>query len=290
MYPAEAGRQLARHRAGGSALPGGAGDVHLFAVGTGKFFAEKLRRPAVIAARGALGAYGLFLLAPVLALCASIVELPRQAPQWPPLVKALTHSLVLASVAAAGSVALGWLLLLPGRLTRQQQRPATTALLEWLSLHTLPIPAMVLSVGLYMLLLPTGWLATLSLPMLVWLNTLLVTPYVVTQLKPLLYTYDDQYQPVLRNWRVSFSRAMRLEWQALRQVLPALGCLTGLLTLGDVSVFAIFGEPRWTTLPWLIYHYAGSYRLHEAAVASLLLLLVSAVLVLFIEGERRAGT
>ncbi len=249
------------------------------------------RRPlGAWTADAALAGYGVFLMAPALALIHRVLQAPQAPPQWSPLWLALLHSLLIATLVAVGSVVLGWLLLLPGRLTRQRHHGVATATLEWLSLHTLPLPAMVLSVGLYMLLLPEGWLPACSLPVLVWLNALLTTPFVVTQLKPLLYTYDDQYQTLLSNWRISFLAALRLEWQALRGILPSLASLTGLLALGDVSVFAILGEPGWTTLPWLIYQYAGSYRLHEAALASLLLLAISVILVLFIEGKPFAGT
>jgi thiamine transport system permease protein len=233
-----------------------------------------------------LAPYTLLLLAPLIALVGSLALAPFRLSSLLPLLQAAAHSALLASLAALLSLALGWLLLLPARHARQRGHATATSALEWLALHTLPMPAMVLSTGLFILMLPAGWLSALGLPTLVWLNALLVTPFVVTQLKPILYAYDDQYQRLLLNWRPSSLAATRLEWQSLKNLLPALLSLTGLLALGDVSVFAIFGEPEWITLPWLIYQYASSYRLQEASLASLLLLGFSAVLVYFIEGDR----
>jgi len=69
----------------------------------------------------------------------------------------------------------------------------------------------------------------------------------------------------------------------LKRPLMSAFALGLLLALGDVSIFAIFGSYDAPTLPWLIYSYAGSYRLGEASIASTLLLLICALLLLVLE-------
>ena len=59
-----------------------------------------------------------------------------------------------------------------------------------------------------------------------------------------------------------------------------------LFAMGDVAIFSIFGNDDWMTLPWLIYRYAGSYRLAEAALASGILLLICAFIVMYFERSR----
>ena len=58
---------------------------------------------------------------------------------------------------------------------------------------------------------------------------------------------------------------------------PELGFAAGLsacLSIGDLSVIALFGNQNFQTLPWLMYQFMSSYKMKEAAVISLSLLLI----------------
>lgn len=44
--------------------------------------------------------------------------------------------------------------------------------------------------------------------------------------------------------------------------------------MGDVAVFAIFGNDDWMTLPWLIYRLAGTYRMRIGASIALFIFLL----------------
>ena len=46
------------------------------------------------------------------------------------------------------------------------------------------------------------------------------------------------------------------------------------LSIGDLSVIALFGNQNFQTLPWLMYQFMSSYKMKEAAVISLSLLLI----------------
>ena len=62
-------------------------------------------------------------------------------------------------------------------------------------------------------------------------------------------------------------------WRRFRQVtlpalFPELGYAAGLssaLSLGDLTIIALFGSQQFQTLPWLLYQTMGRYRAAEAA-------------------------
>lgn len=227
-----------------------------------------------------------YLCLPVIALAGSVVTDFPDLSLLQPLLAATARSLLLAIVAAAGACAIAWALLYPVRRYRLRGNSGRQLSLEWAALHHLPLPAMVLGTGLYILAVRSGFLETLRLPLLFWLNVLIVLPYAFSQFRPHLFDYDDRYQRLLRNWRPRPWQRIWLEWKALLPVMTSALALTGLLALGDVALFALFGPDDWTTLPWLIYQYAGSYRLSEATLASLILLGLCAALIPLLEKAR----
>lgn len=232
--------------------------------------------------------YAVALVLPLAALVSRALAGGLDPSDLRAILEAALWSLLLAVIAAVLATALAWAALLPARHARLRRQGRTPAALEWLAMQTLPVPAMVLSVGLYVLVIRAGWLDEARLPLLIWLNALLVVPFAVSQLKPLLYHHDSQYERLGRNWRLSARQRRRIEWRLLRTALPLPLALTGLLALGDVAVFSLFGDPEHPTLPWLIYRYAGTYRMHEAAMAGTLLLLCSLLLIRLMEGRRHA--
>ncbi|MGP1954144.1 MAG: thiamine/thiamine pyrophosphate ABC transporter permease ThiP, partial [Arsenophonus sp. NC-QC1-MAG3] len=46
------------------------------------------------------------------------------------------------------------------------------------------------------------------------------------------------------------------------------------LSIGDFSIIALFGNENFLTLPYYLYQQLGSYRNNDAAVTALLMLLV----------------
>ena len=143
-----------------------------------------------------------------------------------------------------------------------------------IALYPLVVPTMVLSVGLYILMMPYwdwyqwGWIA------IVVMNAVVVLPFVFKQLHPQVINFHQQYgrlQADLNHDRLTCWRKIYLPY--LKPVLLQVLAMSFVLALGDMSIFAIFGNDDWRTLPWLIYTLAGSYRIAEAALVSLLLLL-----------------
>ncbi|WP_086481771.1 ABC transporter permease subunit [Oceanospirillum sanctuarii] len=237
-------------------------------------------------ARFHLGLYylsWLLLLLPLLALLPTVMRVDLAKLDLPDLVSAAGYSLLLGFAAALLAMLLSWLLLLPIRSASLQHQENRRILLQWLATHTLVAPAMVLSTGLYILLLPRIDLEQWGIFWLVLINSVLLLPFVIAQLKPRVLQFDQQYGRLSANLGLSPLEQFRVIWPFIRPVAKGSFALALLLALGDVAVFSIFGDNNTMTLPWLIYGYAGSYRMAEAALASLLLLTICALLVFFFE-------
>ncbi len=217
-----------------------------------------------------------FLTLPLISLAFQAARNDLLSFDYLALLQPVLLSVLLGGTAATLAVVIGYLLLLPVREARYRGMTRRQWLVEWLATHALIAPAMVTSVGLYVLLLPRIDLDGYGLGLVALLNTLAVVPFVVQQLRPRLLQYDAQYDLLVRNLKFSPLMRLRVELPYMQQVLINAFALGLLLAIGDVSVFAIFGHQEFITLPWLIYSYAGTYRMDEAALASLVLLLMCA--------------
>lgn len=219
----------------------------------------------------------LYLTLPVLGLLPTAMSQGLAGLPWLKLFKASGWSLVFALTASLLAVLMAlqltWVASNQQQVGTQQKISGLTRLVPVAALHHLIIPGMVLSVGLYIFFMPLinwmdwGWLA------IIWLNALIALPFAFSQLKPAVFTYQASYQ------RLAASLALPLGVYWWRVVLPYLkpalqrvAAIALVLTLGDFAIFGIFGQPDYTTLPWLIYELAGSYQLAAAALASLWLL------------------
>ena len=222
----------------------------------------------------------LLLLAPIIALASSLELTKLFDMNMLELAQALGRSVVIALGATLVALLL-CLLVMPLQ---------HNALLGWLSTHHLVAPAMVLSTGIYIWLLSFGGLRQWSTFWLVLLNALLVLPFLITQLRPTSINYQQQYHRLVANLNLNILERTIIYLSYLKPAVISAFALGLLLALGDVSVFALFGSYDEPTLPWLIYRYAGSYRLEEAAIAASLLLLVSISLLLLLERYRRTQT
>lgn len=224
----------------------------------------------------------LLLLSPLLALLPGLLNGNLQNFELLDLLQPTLTSLGLALTAACSGMLLAYLILKPIRRTITQQQHRRRLLLEWLASHQLVAPAMVISVGLFVLLLPLMDLDRWGMLWVVVLNTALVLPFAIHQLKPRLQQFDRQYDSLSRSLKLNGWALWRIEWPFVRPVFISTFTLILVLALGDVAIYSIFGSQEWITLPWLIYGYAGSYRIAEACLASILLLLLCAlILVLF---------
>ncbi|WP_188858145.1 ABC transporter permease subunit [Marinobacterium nitratireducens] len=228
----------------------------------------------------------LSLTLPILALLPGLLDADLQRFDWPAILRPALITLILGLGAGFGALGAAYLMLLPVRRARIQHQTKRALALEWLSTHTLVAPALVLSVGLYILLLPRLDLDRYGILLVLLLNTAVVIPFAVQQLRPRLLQFDRHYDRLGRSLKLGVRARLAVEWRFARGACLASLGLVMLLAMGDVAIFSIFGSADWTTLPWLIYGYAGTYRLEEASVASLLLLGLCALVLLIFERER----
>jgi len=227
------------------------------------------------------------MLLPFFALLASLQLEKLLSIDLHRLFASLGRSLLLALGSTLVALTIALLVLPPQAEALTARRNLKAALLNWLASHHLVAPAMVLSTGIYIGLLADGALKQWSLFWLVLLNALLVLPFMLTQLRSSAASYHQQYNKLIANLKLNLWQRAGIYFCYLRPPLLSAFALGLLLALGDVSIFAIFGRYDVPTLPWLIYSYAGSYRLGEAAIAALLLLMVCALLLLVLEKSHR---
>lgn len=230
------------------------------------------------------------MLAPMLALLPGLGQSDLSRFDPTALITPTLLSLLLATGSATLAMAMAWSMLQLLRRARIQQQHRRATTLEWLATHSLVAPAMVISVGLYVLLLPRFDLDRYGIMLVLLVNSALVIPYAIQQLRPRLLQYDSQYHALACSLKLSAGQRWLVLWPFIRSSFWRCFSLLLLLALGDVAIISIFGNQTWTTLPWLIYGYAGSYRIAEASLASLILLAICAVVVwTFERGSQRAG-
>ncbi|AJQ93698.1 hypothetical protein [Gynuella sunshinyii] len=227
--------------------------------------------------------FWLFLLSPIVAIVLRLLSQDLNNLNSTAIIRATGWSLLFALVSATLATILGWALLLPVRFFRNRHNRTRQHLLEWIATHTLPLPAMVISVGIFIVVISRGWLEHSQPLWIIWINAVIACPFVISQLKPSLFTFDLLYQRQLQNWRPSAWQQTWVEFKYLRTILIQTFALAWVLCLGDVAVFSIFGDNEIATLPWLIYQFAGSYQMYNAAFASTCLLLICAISIILME-------
>ncbi|MCA8908397.1 MAG: thiamine/thiamine pyrophosphate ABC transporter permease ThiP [Rhodospirillaceae bacterium] len=210
--------------------------------------------------------------------------LARPALWW-----AAARSLALAVGSATLAVALGLAIVSTLRELRiRRGKPRLAGGMEAASSLVLVVPPFVLAAGWFLLLRPVLDVFAYGLGLVLVANVLISLPFVVRVVAPAAtMTFE-------RTWRLADSLGMR-GWRRLRLIdLPALRRPVGLafgiaaaLAFGDLGVIAMFGTNETETLPLYLYQLIGAYRMGEAAVVGLLL--VVCCLGLFGLGERVMG-
>lgn len=219
----------------------------------------------------------LILLLPYLSLLPGLFDSDLSNKDFKAIGYSALISVGLAAIATCLAMALAFALLRPVRKAALKAQNKRVWLYESLATHALVAPAMVLSVGLFVYLLPRIDLDRWGIIFVVLLNTALVVPFAVQKLKPRLLQFDQQYDRLARSLKLTQQTRWKIEWPFIKEIYLATMGLVLVLAMGDVAIFSIFGSTDWTTLPWLIYGYASSYRIAEASAASFLLLTLCAL-------------
>lgn len=201
-------------------------------------------------------------------LASGLVRVLEQPSFW----RATLTSIGIGSASALLTLVLALLLAL-GRSAAGN--PAARTLLGVPAYAYLAVPAVVLSLGFFLLVRMLGLPSGLAAPVVVVIaNSLLSLPFAMATLGPPL-------DAIMRS-RGKLIRALGLSgWQQFASIeYPLLGRDLGLMlalafcfSLGDLGVIALFGTQDFQTLPLLMYRALGSYRSNDAAAIAALLLI-----------------
>ncbi|WP_020395533.1 ABC transporter permease subunit [Thiolinea disciformis] len=222
----------------------------------------------------------LILLLPLLALLPESISVNWKDFAFKGLLEAVGTSLALSFISAVSSLFLAYFILLLMRYARKATNKYQKIWLDFLANQHMVAPTMVLSTGIYIYLLNKIDIEQWGVFVLILLNTLLILPFILQNIRTSLLSYDDQYVRLVSVLKLSFRVKVFLEFRALQPVVVHALIVGILLVLGDIAVFALFGNKEWSTLPWLIYSYIGSYKLSEASLVSTIFLLLCLFLVL----------
>ena len=163
--------------------------------------------------------------------------------------------------------------------TRTQLTRGGVALLEMGVMVYLVVPAIVMGTAWFILLRGVANVFAVAPFLVLVANVMLGLPVAYRLLigKWLAMRGRDEHSRLAYNLR---------GWRGVRFLtIPLMGREIGLIfglgmamSMGDLGVIALFASADFTTLPWLLYQQAGRYRVDEAAVTALMLMLVVSAL------------
>lgn len=155
------------------------------------------------------------------------------------------------------------------------RHPALGRAASMFSALVLVIPPFVIGAGLFVLARRTPDPAALAIPLVILINTLMALPFVVRILEPAATAVEARYGALAENIGMGAWHRLRLvDWPLLRRPAGLAIAVAATLSMGDFGVIALFGARDTQTLSLLLYQLMGSYRMGDAAVAALLLVVL----------------
>jgi len=133
-----------------------------------------------------------------------------------------------------------------------------------------------LGTGLFVMIHPIADPGKLALPVTALVNAMVTLPFALRAIVPACRTIETDYGRLATSLNLfGWNRLRLLVLPRLRRPLFFSAGLAAALSMGDLGVIALFADPDGATLPLQIYRLMGSYRMDEAAGASVLLLVLS---------------
>ncbi len=139
----------------------------------------------------------------------------------------------------------------------------------------LAVPAVVLSLGFFLLVRQLGLLPAQAAPVVVVVaNALLSLPFAMAALGPPLDLLGRGRGKLVRSLGLSGGQQFRaVELPLLGRDIGLMLALAFCFSLGDLGVIALFGTQDFQTLPLMMFRALGAYRNNDAAAIAALLLL-----------------
>ncbi len=214
-----------------------------------------------------------FLLLPLAAVVAA--GLPHVA-----ALPASVWQAALRSVAVAlSSVGLVLAMALPLALAAAHPPGRAGRSFELLGATALAASPLVVGTGLYLALRQIADPVALSLPVTAMVNAVAALPFALRALVPAARQAERDYGRLSRSLAMGPVAALRLvTLPRLRRPAGFAAGLAGALSMGDLGVAALFGDPARATLPVEVFRLMGAYRMDAAAGAAAVLLFLSLAL------------
>lgn len=203
----------------------------------------------------------------------------------PAILQGLLFSLGIALMAGFGTtfIALGLAHLIRGCRARSRLAPAAN-LVELAGMATVLLSPLALGTGFFLLLRGATMMRPIALAAVMLINALMAMPYAMRILVPAMLSAAREQDRLCAALGLSgWNRWRLIDWPGLRRPIGMAFGFAAALSVGDLGAIALFGGPGTATLPLLLYQQLGAYRVEEAAVTALLLLLVSLGLYSLIE-------
>ncbi|MCB9994549.1 MAG: hypothetical protein H6873_12945 [Hyphomicrobiaceae bacterium] len=188
--------------------------------------------------------------------------------------RALITSLGVGTLSACLTTLIALLLARAAAASRSKTSRAALMLPAYAYLLT---PAVVISLGLFLIVRSLGLAAENAAPFaLVTGSVLLSLPFALSALAPATATIESRYGKVLESLAPSALTRWRLvEWPLLRTAIGTVLAMAFCFSLGDLGIVALFGTEHLATLPWAINRALGAYRTNDAAAMTAILLVIN---------------
>ncbi|KRA97986.1 hypothetical protein ASD83_13065 [Devosia sp. Root685] len=184
----------------------------------------------------------------------------------------LATSVVIGSASAVLTLLLALALTL-GRAA-SGERPVRI-LLGTPSFAYLAVPAVVLSLGFFLIVRNLGVATAQAAPVVVIIaNSLLALPFAVATLGPPLDAMVRARGKLIRSLGLSgWQQFWKVEYPLLGKDIGLMLALAFCFSLGDLGVIALFGTQDFQTLPLMMFRALGAYRSNDAAAIAAILLI-----------------
>ncbi|KKB76003.1 hypothetical protein VW35_19945 [Devosia soli] len=181
-------------------------------------------------------------------------------------------SMIIGSASAALTLVLALALCL-GRSASSGK--ALRTLLGTPSFAYLAVPAVVLSLGFFLLIRNLGLAPERAAPFVVIVaNSLLALPFAVATLGPPLDAIAHARGKLIRSLGLSgWQQFWSVEYPLLGKDIGLMLALAFCFSLGDLGVIALFGTQDFQTLPLMMFRALGAYRGNDAAAIAAILLI-----------------
>ncbi|MTI11283.1 thiamine/thiamine pyrophosphate ABC transporter permease [Curvivirga aplysinae] len=167
---------------------------------------------------------------------------------------------------------------------RHIQNRSIRSFVETIGALILVFSPFALATGLFIVLSNYASLDQIGPFLVILINALMSLPFALRILIPAFQQRFQETQPLCISMGIQgWTRFRMIDFSLLRKPIGLAMAYATTLSIGDFGIIALFGSQDFSTLPLYIYRAIGSYRLHEASFAALILILTCYLLFIILE-------